>query len=116
MAVLTTNVSKEYWPDGEDTPLDKGLIAGSLSPEERQRVTQTMAEIDNDLLTRTRVQARAGAKLVTWSEYNAGIFAEAEAAFLEQAKQVAREEKIYLAFPLIVLERTLQSGRRRSGW
>ena len=104
VAVLTTNVSKEYWPDGEDTPLDKGLIAGSLSPEERQRVTQTMAEINDDLLTRTRVQARAGAKMVTWSEYNAGTFAEAEAEFLEQAKQVAREEKIYLAFPLIVLE------------
>ena len=63
-----------------------------------------MAEINNDLLTRTRVQARAGAKMVTWSEYNAGVFADAEAQFLEQARQVAREEQIYLAFPLIVLE------------
>ena len=31
VAVLTTNVNKEYWPDGEDTPLDKGLIAGTLT-------------------------------------------------------------------------------------
>jgi apolipoprotein N-acyltransferase len=110
VAVLTTNVSKEYWPDGEDTPLDKGLIAGTLSAEEMKRVSGTMAEINTDLLTRTRVQARAGAKMVTWSEYNAGVFADAEAQFLAQAQQVAREEQIYLAFPLIVLE--LDPARR----
>jgi apolipoprotein N-acyltransferase len=104
VAVLTTNVSKEYWPDGEDTPLDKDMVAGNLSQDERQRVSQTMAEINHDLLTRTREQARAGAKMVTWSEYNAGAFAENEAQFLGQARQVAREERIYLAFPLIVLE------------
>ena len=51
VAVLTTNVNKEYWPDGEDTPLDKGLIAGTLSAEELERVSGTMAEINNDLLT-----------------------------------------------------------------
>lgn len=104
VAVLTTNVSKEFWPEGEDTPLDRGLVAGNLGAEERQRVAQTMAEINNDLLTRTLVQARAGAKMVTWSEYNAGTFADTEAQFLEQAKHVAREGQIYLAFPLIVLE------------
>jgi apolipoprotein N-acyltransferase len=110
VAVLTTNVSQEYWPEGEDTPLDRAMLDGSLSGAERARVGQTMAEIDRDLLARTRVQARAGAKLVTWSEYNAGVFSEDEAQFLEQAKQVAREEKIYLAFPLIVLE--LDPARR----
>ena len=104
MAVLTTNVNKEFWPEGENTPLDEGLLAGALSTGDRQRVAQTMAEINEDLLARTREQARAGAKMVTWSEYNAGTFADAETEFLDRARQVAREEKIYLAFPLIVLE------------
>ena len=26
VAVLTTNVNKEYWPDGEDTPLYPGTL------------------------------------------------------------------------------------------
>jgi apolipoprotein N-acyltransferase len=104
VAVLTTNVNKEFWPEGENTPLDEGLLAGALSTGDRQRVAQTMAEINEDLLARTREQARAGAKMVTWSEYNAGTFADAETEFLDRARQVAREEKIYLAIPLIVLE------------
>jgi apolipoprotein N-acyltransferase len=104
VAVLTANVDKEFWPDGEDTQLDKDLLAGSLSAEDRRRIAGTMAEIDDDLLNRTRVQARAGARIVTWSEYNAGIFSTDETQFLERARQVAREEEIYLAFPLIVLE------------
>ncbi len=103
VAVLTTNVDGEPLPETE-TPTWDRLVEGRLTPEERERMEAIMEEINTDLLARTRVQARAGAGIVTWSEFNAQVFSGAEASFLEKACALAREEGIYLAFPLEVTE------------
>jgi apolipoprotein N-acyltransferase len=60
------------------------------------RVTSDPA-IDEEFLANSRVAARAGAKIVTWSE-NAVVLASADAepAFIARAADVARSERIYL--------------------
>jgi len=103
VAALTTNVNKEVLPE-PDSEMDQRLGSGNLTEADRREMTEKMNEINTDLITRTRQQAKAGAKIITWTEYNAETWSDSEAQFLEQAKQVAREEQIYLVFPLIVIE------------
>jgi apolipoprotein N-acyltransferase len=103
VSALTTNVDKEVLPE-PDSALEKRLTGGTLTEADRQQMTQTMNEINSDLLARTRVQARSGSKIITWTEYNAHAWTDTEAQFLDQARQLAREEKIYLVFPFTVIE------------
>jgi apolipoprotein N-acyltransferase len=103
VAVLTTNVDKEALPE-TDTPLDQRLMAGTLMPEDLRVMRADMAAVNDDLLARTQREAQRGAKIVTWTEYNATVFADDEHAFLERARRLAREERIYLVFPLIVTQ------------
>jgi apolipoprotein N-acyltransferase len=84
--------------------MEQRLASGTLTEGDRRVMTGTMTEIDNDLLARTRQQAEAGCKIITWTEYNAHVWTDTETAFLEQARQLASEEKIYLAAQLVVLE------------
>jgi len=103
VAVLTTNVDAEAWPE-TGTGLDQRFMAGELTAQDREEVGRRMAAINDDLLARTRSAAQHGTKIVTWTEYNAAVFAEDEAQLLDEARQLAREENIYLALPLIVYE------------
>lgn len=103
VAVLTTNVDTEVWPE-LDTPLDQRLMAGTLTPADRAELLARMAAVNDDLLARTRTVAQGGSKIVTWTEYNAAVFSADEGAFLDRARTLAREEGIYLAFPLLVFE------------
>jgi apolipoprotein N-acyltransferase len=103
VAVLVTNVNKEVIPS-DTTNLHRCLIDGTLTQSDRQELLQSMEEINNDLLDRTRIQARAGSKIVTWTEYNAHVFKQDEAAFLERCRQLAHQEQIYLVFPLITVQ------------
>jgi apolipoprotein N-acyltransferase len=60
----------------------------------------------DDLLTRTRKEARAGAKIIVWSEVAGHILKEDETAVLEEVRTVAREEGIYLQAALNVILQT----------
>lgn len=103
VSALTTNVDKEALPE-PGTPREERLLAGELTDDDRAAMSATMDEINADLLGRTRRQARAGSRIVTWTEYNAHAWSEAEAAFMAEAKAVAREEGIFLVFPFVVVE------------
>jgi len=103
VAVLVTNVDKEVIPS-DTSEQHQRLIDGTLTQADRQELAQTMAEINDDLLERSRGQVRAGSKIVTWTEYNAHVFKNEETVFLDRCRQLAREEQIYLVFPLITIE------------
>src|SRR4029453_9599969 len=45
----------------------------------------------------SRREARAGARLIVWPEQNLLVFDNDEPAFLERAKRLASDERIYLA-------------------
>jgi apolipoprotein N-acyltransferase len=50
----------------------------------------------DQLFQKTREQARAGSKIIFWSEMNASVFKKDESAFLNKAANLAKEEHIYL--------------------
>jgi apolipoprotein N-acyltransferase len=56
----------------------------------------------DDLLARTRREAQAGARIVSWAEAAAFVRKEDEAALIRRAEVLAREEHIYLQLGLIV--------------
>jgi len=62
--------------------------------------------ITADLFERTRQQAQAGAKIVTWGEGSIFVLKEDEPALLAQAAALAREEGIYLQMGLVSSLRT----------
>lgn len=105
-----------------DRELDEARTAARVGPGPRtaaareQQHAQHLAPVIDDLFDRTRRAARGGARIVAWSEAAAFVFAEDEAAFLEQAVAVAREERIYLevAFVAILPTTEYPSNENRS--
>jgi len=79
------------------------LLDGKLTEAERQAIRPVLAQIDDDLLTRSQQEARAGAKVVVWPESGAPVLQEDEAAFLRQARAVAQASGIYLDMGLAVI-------------
>lgn len=90
-----------------DPMLDEQRSSGQVGPgprsaEDRSAVAEQYLEPTlDDLFRQTRDAARAGAKIVAWSEAAAFVFAEDEAELLERGRQVAMEEDIYLEMGLI---------------
>jgi apolipoprotein N-acyltransferase len=63
------------------------------------------APVLDDLFARTRLEAAAGAKLVAWSETAAFVLQEDEAEVLERARELAREQGIYLQIGIMTVLR-----------
>jgi len=81
-----------------------GVAAGPRSAAERDRLAdQHLAPVLDDLFARTRRAARAGAKVVAWSEAAGYVFKEDERALLDRAAAVARDEGIYLELGMIFI-------------
>jgi apolipoprotein N-acyltransferase len=68
--------------------------------------------MQDDMFARTVQEARAGAQLVAWSEAGALVLKEDEAALLDRARAIARQEGIYLQMALVV---TLRSDQHPYG-
>ena len=56
--------------------------------------------IQDTLFSRSRREARAGAKLVFWAEANAVVHTQHEEALIERGKKLASEEQVYLLMSL----------------
>jgi len=89
---------------GLNLPSFSEIAAGTN--EVRGSVRAQTAPLLDDLFVRTQQEARAGARIVSWSEAAAFVLKEDESAVLERARVIAREEGIYLQLGLIVYLRT----------
>lgn len=83
---------RDMFKPGEATRIRFGQVSG----EEREPFRGKMAGLQDWFLENTQREARAGAKIILWPELNLLVFKEDEPAFLERAKQLARENGIYL--------------------
>ncbi|HEY3991936.1 MAG TPA: nitrilase-related carbon-nitrogen hydrolase [Ktedonobacteraceae bacterium] len=63
-----------------------------------------LAALDNELLDRSRTEARAGAKIVIWPEVGAVALASDETHLITQAATLAQQEHIYLEMGLGVFQ------------
>ena len=85
---------------GLSTPV--GLDLASGDDEVRAAARSQYGPVIDDLMARTRKEAQAGAKIVSWSEAAGFVLKEDEAALIRRAEVLAREERIYLQLSLIV--------------
>lgn len=82
--------------------LTQGVVAVAQgTPAARAAARAEYAPLWDDLLARSRQQARAGAKIVAWSEASVFVLKEDEPAMLERARSLARDEGIYLQVALV---------------
>ena len=80
-------------------------LAGATNAVRDEMRPAVEANFD-DLLDRSRQEARSGAKIVVWAETAAFIFEEDEAVLLERAQTLAHEEGVYLQTGLMVIKRS----------
>jgi apolipoprotein N-acyltransferase len=71
-------------------------IVGLATPAQRAAASGAVAPLNDDLLARSRREARAGAKIILWSEAGAKILEADEGAFLARASGLARTEGVFL--------------------
>lgn len=92
------------WPEGimAQTEFMRALEP-NLSSDERGKLGSSFERIHDYFLDATRREARAGAKIIVWPEANAMVFRDAEEAFLQRARQLAREERIHVLMGLAVV-------------
>ncbi len=79
------------------------FMHGKATEAQRQAIRPVFARIDENLLARSQQEARAGAKVVVWSEDDAPVLQEDEGAFLQQARAVAQGSGIYLDMGVAVI-------------
>lgn len=75
---------------------------------ERSALHPKLMQIVAELLSRSRQEAQAGAKIITWSETAAFVLQEDEQTVLEQARTLARDENVYLQIGIMVIRHTQQ--------
>lgn len=76
------------------------------TPAQRASIGISFAPIAEDLFARTVREARAGARIISWSETGAPMLEEDMATLIERAGAVAHEEQIYLQIGVIVFRNT----------
>lgn len=67
-----------------------------IAAELRETFLQMNGAIQDWYLENVQREARAGADVVAWPEFNVTVIDEYEAAFLQRAGEVARREQVYL--------------------
>ena len=73
-----------------------GSTAQDVAGRDPEWVRQVFGRVNDNVLARTREAARAGAKIVFWSEQSANVLAADEQVFLGRVADTARENQIYL--------------------
>ncbi len=82
-------------------PLDVGdLLRRPRDVAGLDSLRRTLGAIQDSLLARGRREARAGARLVFWSETNAVVLKADEVRFIERGAALAHEQDIYLGMAL----------------
>src|SRR5580765_4670599 len=89
----TLNRPIDLFAPGEITRISEGRVAAT----ERERFNGKLSRLHDWFLEGSRREARAGARLIVWPEQNLLVFDDDEPAFLERARRLAADERVYLA-------------------
>ena len=88
----------------------EALASGTATPADRELIRQAFAPVNDELLSLSLKEARAGAKIIVWPEGRAEVVREDEAALLARASALARATGIYLDMGMsVVLQHPVQS-------
>lgn len=86
----------------EDEDVSKVFYTDSFSDENLQATKDKLDKVHQELFDKSILEAKAGAKIVLWSELNGAVLKEDEDKLISRASQVAEEENIYLILSLLV--------------
>jgi len=91
-----------FFSDSAMSRFGSNFFSGKISQAELQQYRQAMARLDDDLFSRSLEQARAGAKMISWTEGGAIVVKEDEASLIERGRQFARKAGGYLNMGIVV--------------
>jgi apolipoprotein N-acyltransferase len=103
----TVRVAGIGWPEGvlDRSIIDKLIVDDSLSREELDLARQKLHAVYQRLLEESRDEARAGAKIVAWTEASTIMLAEDSPSWIEEAQQLSKAEGIHLLMGVGVIHR-----------
>jgi len=87
-----------------DAAASARMRRGGATIRDKEIFRRWSATVRSDLLARTDMEMRAGAKIVLWGEGNAQLVREDETAFIRQAADLASSRGAYLGIGLVVWE------------
>ena len=90
----------DQFAPGDVTRLDEGRVADA----DRPRVRRQLEQLHDWFFDQTVREAHTGARVVAWPEGNLIVLEDDETAFVARARQVAREQKIYLTMGIAAIE------------
>ena len=93
MRTATLNRPIDLFAPGEITRISEGRVSAT----ERQPFDNKLSRLHDWFLEGSRREARAGARLIVWPEQSLLVFDDDEPAFLERARRLASDERVYLA-------------------
>jgi apolipoprotein N-acyltransferase len=97
VAVLTSSLFDQVWQEVKPVLLPQ---AGQSVQANWDSVFAQATAVNDDLFKRSEQAAKAGAKIVFWSEASAIVMKDDEAALIERGRQQARQSQIYLGMTL----------------
>jgi apolipoprotein N-acyltransferase len=97
-------ISRPFFLSAHPEMWEPLLTGRRFERDEAAAFREETAAINDDLLARSRREARAGAKIVLWGEAGAQILARDEKALVARGRDLAREENIYFGMALATLE------------
>jgi len=100
LRVATLNRPVDLFVPGEMTRITEGRVRA----DEVAQVKSKLNQLHTWFLDGSRRESRAGARLIAWPEANLLVLREDESAFLERAKRLAAEEKVYLAMGIASIQ------------
>jgi apolipoprotein N-acyltransferase len=97
-------VAKTFFLSEHREVLEPLMRGEALDDDVAAKMREETAAINDDLLARSRREARAGAKIILWGEAGAQLLLEDEPALIARGRDLARRERIYLGIALATLE------------
>ncbi|MDA0564340.1 nitrilase [Streptomonospora sp. S1-112] len=94
--IAAVTLAQESWDTKVGAAFTEFDSLEAIVGADRARVREVFAPIHSELLRATEREARAGARLVVWSESAAHTREEDKGALLEQVAAVAREHGVYV--------------------
>jgi apolipoprotein N-acyltransferase len=76
------------------------LSSGEITEAELESLRLKFNATNDDLLERSKREARSGAKIIYWAEANSLVLKQDEAGLIEQGRMLAHQEGIYLGMAI----------------
>ena len=98
-----TRPDESLFPYPPSADLNRRVMMGEpLSDTETAQLEQRTIGITDFLLGRAEVEAKAGAKIITFGEFNFPVLKQYEGGLIQRGEELAKARSIYLALPLAV--------------